>query len=116
MDWTRKVNPVTTGAGTFCESFAVPAQTVNNSFFATAGVESRAFLGFSKAKSFNTTTWDSYSEMMAGFYDDWLGGQTVQTCVNDAVNGVYNAGIVTMPSTWVIYGATDLTRGTRTRP
>jgi hypothetical protein len=106
-----------TGKGNFCESLGIPAQTVNNQFFADIGVESRAFLGFKTVKNFEPTKWTWYAIMIGGFYNDWTSGQnTVQQCVNNAVNGVHNSGEVTMSSSWVIYGASDLKIGTITRP
>jgi hypothetical protein len=105
-----------TGAGTYCESFGIPAQTVNNAFFRALKVQSRAFLGFKSPKNFNPSQWTWYAVMIGGFYDDWLLGNTLQTCVNNAVNGVHTGGMLKMDSSWVIYGATDLTRNTNTRP
>jgi hypothetical protein len=105
------------GKGNFCESFAIPAQTVDNNFFANLGVESRAFLGFKSPKNFNPAEWTWYAIMMGRFYDDWETGQyTLQQCVSNAVVGNYTSGYLTMDSSWVIYGATDLQRGTHTRP
>ena len=104
-----------TGAGTYCESFGIPAQTVNNAFFSALKVQSRAFLGFKSPKSFNPSQWTWYAIMIGGFYDDWLRGYTLQTCVNNAVNGVHTGTMLKMDSSWVIYGATDLTRDTDTR-
>jgi hypothetical protein len=105
-----------TGAGTYCESFGILAQTVNNAFFRALKVQSRAFLGFKSPKNFNPSQWTWYAVMIGGFYDDWLLGNTLQTCVNNAVNGVHTGGMLKMDSSWVIYGATDLTRNTNTRP
>jgi hypothetical protein len=96
------------GAAAFCEAFGIPAQTVNNAFFSNVGVNSRAFLGFKQGKFYPVSKWDWYAMMIGGFYNDWQTGLTVQECVNNAVNGVYNAGQVTMDSSWVIYGAADL--------
>jgi hypothetical protein len=104
-----------TGSGIFSESFAVPAQSVNNNFFATAGVESRAFLGFKSTQYFNTALWSNYALIMGFFYEDWLSGNDLQTCVNNAVNDTHQTGM-SMSSSWVIYGAVDLTRNVRTRP
>lgn len=100
-----------TGKGKFCEAFGIPAQTLNNSFFATAGVRSRAFLGFKKSISFNTSQWDWRSLMLGGFFADWMSGAPMQTCVNNAVNATHSSGFQPMDSSWVIYGAADLQRG-----
>ncbi len=105
-----------TGAGNLCESFGIPAITVSTNFFATAGVESRAFIGFTNEKSFNTATWDSYSLMIGGFFEDWLSNAlSVSYCIGNAQNGVYES-IVEMDSSAVVFGATDMLRNTRTRP
>jgi len=111
------IDGCSTGKGNFCESFGIPAQTVNNQYFANVGVESRAFLGFKSPKNFSPTQWTWYALMIGGFYADWQSGQnTVQQCVANAVNGVHNYGEVTMDSSWVIYGAPDLQINTITRP
>jgi hypothetical protein len=105
-----------TGKGNFCETFGIPAQTVNNQFFANVGVESRAFLGFKTVKNFEPTKWTWYAIMIGGFYEDWLANTRLDQCVANAVNGTHNYGEVMMSSSWVIYGAPDLQRGTITRP
>jgi hypothetical protein len=111
------IDGCSTGKGNFCEVFGIPAQTVNNQFFANNGVESRAFLGFKSPKNFSPTQWTWYALMIGGFYADWQSGQnTVQQCVANAVNGVHNSGEVTMDSSWVIYGAPDLQINTVARP
>jgi hypothetical protein len=103
------------GSGNFCEAFGIPALTVNNQYFKFTHIQSRAFLGYKRTASFNPNQWDWRSIMLGGFFDDWQQGNlTIQQCVNNAVNGVHNGGMVTMDSSWVIYGATDLTRYTDT--
>jgi hypothetical protein len=104
-----------TGAGTFCEAFGIPAVTAGTNFFASAGVESRAFIGFTDEKSFNTSTWDSYSLMMGGFFEDWLGGLPVENCIGNAQNNVYTS-VVSMDSSAIVFGAVDMVHNTRTRP
>lgn len=107
-----------TGAGIMSEAFAIPAITVNTNFFATAGLESRAFVGFKSWKVSNVqqSNWENYSGMTSSFLADWLVRHyDVQTCVNNAVNDVYAVG-AKMDSSVVIYGAYDLNIGTRTRP
>jgi hypothetical protein len=95
----------------------LPAITVSTNFFATAGVESRAFIGFADEKAFNTTTWDSYSLMMGGFLEDWLSNQIdVNHCIGNAQNGVHNAGVVNMDTSAIVNGAQDMLHDTRTRP
>ncbi len=44
-----------TASGKFSEAFGIPAVTVSTNYFATAGVESRAFLGYQKSITFNTS-------------------------------------------------------------
>lgn len=98
------------GEGNFCEAFGIPAMTVSTNFFATAGVNSRAFIGFKSWKNFNPITWKGYSLMIGGFYDDWQSNQySVQDCVNRALAGVHNTGDVLMDSSVVIYGAANMT-------
>ena len=102
------------GAGNLCESFGIPAVTVNTNYFASLGIESRAFLGFKKTTSFNPEQWTWRALMLAGFFNDWMQpNTTLQTCVNNAVNGVHER-VVTMDSSWVIYGAVDLMKDTHT--
>jgi len=102
------------GAGNLCESFGIPAVTVNTNYFASLGIESRAFLGFKKTTSFNPEQWTWRALMLAGFFNDWMQPiTTLQTCVNNAANGVHER-VVTMDSSWVIYGAVDLMKDTHT--
>ncbi|MGH7953043.1 MAG: hypothetical protein ACREFE_14165 [Limisphaerales bacterium] len=92
--------------------------TVSTNFFAGAGVESRAFLGYKSWKVDNITqfNWENYSGMTGEFLGDWLVRHyDVQTCVSNAVNDVYKDG-ASMDSSVVIYGAEDMNIGTRTRP
>jgi hypothetical protein len=105
-----------TGAGNFCESFGIPAITVSTNFFATAGVESRAFLGYKHSISFNTSQWEYRSIMLAGFLSDWESDNVdLQTCVGRAVGGAY-ADFQPMDSSVVIFGAYDMRLRTKTRP
>jgi hypothetical protein len=100
------------GAGKMCEAFGIPAQTYANSFFASAGVRSRAFLGFKKPITFNTSQWDWRSLMLGGFFEDWMSGSiTLQNCVNNAQSGTHSSGMQPMDSSAVIYGAVDIKRG-----
>ncbi|HEV2693397.1 MAG TPA: Ig-like domain-containing protein [Verrucomicrobiae bacterium] len=96
------------GSGNFCENFGIPAIKVGNSFFSTAGVRSRAFLGFTSLKSYNPSEWDWYALMIGGFYDDFMAGFTINTCMNNAIAGSHDSAIVTMSSSAVIYGASDM--------
>ena len=100
------------GSGNLCEAFGIPAITVNANFFATAGVESRAFLGFKTTKSFDPSQWTWRALMLETFFNDWAGGASVQQCVNDAGQAPFQP----LPSSWVIFGATDLTRNIHTGP
>ncbi len=100
------------GSGNFCEAFGIPAMTVNTNFFGTAGVNSRAFVGFTNTKNFNPQKWQWYSLMIGGFYEDWIGQQySIQDCVNRALAGVHNSAQVLMDSSVVIYGAPDMMYG-----
>jgi hypothetical protein len=102
------------GSANFCEAFGIPAMTVGTNFFANAGVESRAFVGFTSWKlNFNIGTWQAYSLMTGGFLSDWLNNVPVQTCVSNAVNDTHGTG-ARMNSSAVVYGAADLQHGTHT--
>jgi hypothetical protein len=103
------------GKASLCEAFGIPAQTLNNQFFANTHVQSRAFLGFKTTTSFDPPQWTWRALMLGGFFNDWMtGNTTLQTCVNNAVNAVYSGGFQPLPSSWVICGATDLTKNTDT--
>jgi hypothetical protein len=102
------INGCDNGKGKFCEAFGIPAQTLNNSFFATAGVRSRAFLGFKKSISFNTAQWEDRSIMLGTFFGDWMSFKPLNQCVQDA----QNMAVQPMDSSAVIYGATDLQKNT----
>jgi hypothetical protein len=105
-----------TGTGNFCEAFGIPAITVSTNFFATAGVESRAFVGMKSWNiNINFVSWESYSLMTGFFLADWLSGNDVQTCVGNAKNDAHIT-VAEMSSSAVIYGAYDLRIGTITRP
>jgi hypothetical protein len=111
------IDGCSTGAGNFCEAFGIPAQTLNNAFFSGAGVNSRAFLGFKKPKSFPSSSdgWQWYAMMIGGFYEDWQSGSyTVQNCVNRAVSGFWTSSYYTMDSSAIIHGASDLQYNTPT--
>jgi hypothetical protein len=103
------------GSANFCEAFAIPAQTIGTNFYAAAGLESRAFVGFKSWKlNFDIWSWQGYSLMTGGFLGDWQSGQVnVQTCVNNAVSDVHQTG-ASMNSSAVVYGAADLQHGTHT--
>jgi len=94
-----------TGTGNFCEAFGIPAVTVNTNFFAAAGVEPRAFLGYTQEISFNTAQWDWRAFMIGGFLADWEGNNLdLQSCVGNAQNAIYSEGFQPMDSSAVIYG------------
>ena len=64
-----------TGSGNFCEAFAIPAASLSTNFFAAAGLESRAFVGFKSWKAdLNIGVWAAYSMMTAQFLSDWQSG------------------------------------------
>lgn len=93
-----------TGKGKFCESFGIPAQTVNNNFFATAGVRSRAFISYKKSVNFNTAQWDWRSIMLGTFFSQWQVNTPVYSCMTNAQAALYQP----MDQSAVIYGALDL--------
>lgn len=102
------------GKASLCEVFGIPAQTLNNQFFRNTHVQSRAYLGFTKNTSFNWSQWDWRALMLGFFFEDWYTpGTQLRTCVSNAVNGVHE-NVVNMDSSWVIYGAPDLTKDTDT--
>ncbi len=105
-----------TGKGSFCEAFAIPASAISTNYYAAAGLESRAFVGF-KHWTLNVNfvgIWQGYSLMTHYFLQDWLSGNlNVQQCVNNAKHDVYNTGS-SMDSSAVVYGAIDLQSGTHT--
>ena len=102
------------GKGSLCETFGIPALTVNNQYFALTHVQSRAFLGFKTTVRFNPNDWVSRSLSLGFFFADWMTpNTTLQSCVNNAVNDVHGSGY-NMSSSWVIYGASDLQRNTDT--
>jgi hypothetical protein len=95
------------GEASFCEAFGIPAQTLNNAFFANAGVRSRAFIGFKTQTDFNPQQWQQRANMLVNFWTEWvIYGYNLQTCVNDGVN--YGSG--GLDSSVVIYGAANLQR------
>ena len=117
------IDACNTGKGDFCEAFGIPAFAVSTNYFATAGVESRAFVGFTKPTGFDTSNsssdpngWPNRSILMGEFLDAWLSGSAdLGTIVVNAQNSFGQFGYK-MDSSAIIYGATDLKRNTRTRP
>ena len=101
-----------TADGLLCESFGIPAQTVNNQYFQNIGIPSRAYLGYKDAIAFIPSNWQWSSMMLAGFFNDWMSGYTLQQCMDRAKAGYYiSPGPTTsyMDKSAVIDGATDLT-------
>jgi hypothetical protein len=97
------------GQAAFCEAFGILAQTLNNAFFANAGVRSRAFIGLKTDTGFNPEQWQQRANMLANFWTEWkIYGYDVRNCVNDAVN--FGSG--GLDSSAVIYGAANLTINT----
>ena len=117
------IDACNTGKGNFCEAFGIPAITVSTNFFATAGVESRAFIGFTKPTGFDPSLSSgdpngvpNRSITMAEFLDAWLHSEgDLNTILQDAENSFGQFGYK-MDSSAVIYGAYDLKNNTRTRP
>jgi hypothetical protein len=101
------IDGCSTGKGTMCEKFGVPSGTLNNAFFGTAGVRSRAYLGFTGSVPFDPSQWDWRSIMLGYFFGDWVSRKPLWVCVSNAVNGTYQT-FQKMPSSAVIYGANDL--------
>jgi hypothetical protein len=96
------------GKGGFCEAFGISAQTLSRAFFTTAGVRSRAFLGFKENVTFNPQQWEAREDMLANVFGDWVvRGRTLE----EAVNNARNFTLQPMDSSWVIYGASDFTWG-----
>ena len=92
------------GKGNFCEAFGIPAQTVNNQFFANAAVVSRAFIGFKKTINFDSAQWDYRSMMLGQFFTSLQINTPVSICVYNAKQATFQP----MDASVVIYGATDL--------
>jgi len=117
------IDACNTGKGNFCEAFGIPAITVSTNFFASADVESRAFVGFTKPTGFDPSLSSgdpngvpNRSIAAAYFMQEWLSGQyDLQTIIQNAENA-FGYPIYKMSSSAVIYGAYDLMRFTRTRP
>ncbi|HEY4258303.1 MAG TPA: hypothetical protein VGM66_13905 [Candidatus Udaeobacter sp.] len=112
-----------TGKANFCEAFGIPAVTATTNFFATAGVESRAFIGFQKETGFDPSNsssdpngWPNRSVMMFQFLDAWLSGNyDLNTIVQSAKNTFGGSYGYKMDSSVIIYGASNLKRFTFTR-
>jgi hypothetical protein len=117
------IDACNTGQANFCEAFGIPAVTVSTNFFAAAGVESRAFIGFTQPTYFDDSNsssdpngWPNRSMFLNQFLTYWLDGRTdLNTIVGNAENG-FGMNIYKMPSSVIINGAYDLMVGTRTRP
>lgn len=96
-----------TGNGNFCEGFGIPAKVTNRAFFQGAGVQTRAFLGFTGDVPFNPAQWIERSLQLSSFFTDWNNFKPLSVCISNVVNGTYSQ-LQTLPSSWIIYGATDL--------
>jgi len=112
-----------TGRANFCEAFGIPAITVSTNFFAAAGVESRAFIGFTQPTGFDDSNsssdrngWPSRSLFLQQFLTSWMDGNTdLSTIVVNAKDSFGTYGYK-MPWSVIINGASDLMYNTRTRP
>jgi hypothetical protein len=103
------IDGCTTGKGSMCERFGIPASTVNSAYFSSgAGVRSRAYLGFTGSVGFDPTQWNWRSTQLSYFFVDWLQGKTIDVCVSNAVHGVHQT-LQPFPSSAIIFGAKDLT-------
>jgi hypothetical protein len=112
-----------TGQGNFCEAFGIPAVNVSTNFFAAAGVESRAFIGFMRETGFDDSNsssdpngWPNRSIFLHEFLDYWLSNAyNLNTIVQNAQTSFGNYGY-DMDSSVIIYGAYDMFNNTTTRP
>ncbi|MGH7991116.1 MAG: hypothetical protein ACREDS_13110, partial [Limisphaerales bacterium] len=109
-----------TAKGNFCESFAIPAQDLSTNNFITAGLMSRAYLGYKNEVAFNAsyeqggrTSWDQESIMWNLFLSSFLRptGTSLAADVYAAQNNYapfQNATLYRMDSSATSYGATDM--------
>ena len=96
-----------TGKGNFCEGFGIPAIVRDRQFFLNTSVRSRAFLGFKGDVPFNQNQWIARSLQLNYFFADWQSFFPLNICISNAVNGTHQL-LETLPSSWIIYGATNL--------
>lgn len=95
------------GSGKICEDFGIPAFTTGTNYFATLSIWSRAFLGFQKTVSFDSSQWTWRAEMLNGFFNDWMNpNNSLYFCVSNAQQ---QAG-QPLDSTAVIFGAADMNK------
>jgi hypothetical protein len=95
-----------TGKGTFCEAFGIEHFTLDLGYYRTYGLVPRAFLGFKTTTTTNPHQTGFRAAMMAQFFNDWQMNNTLYYCVTNAAHHP----TYPLPSSWVIYGATDLRR------
>ena len=94
------------GKGDFCTAFGIPALTASRAFFGASNLRSRAYLGFKEEIEYNTAQTIQRGSMLGGFFADWLRNLPLYTCISNATH----LAVQPMPSSWVIYGATNLQR------
>lgn len=92
--------------GTLCEAFGISPQTLTVQHFINAGVRPRAFLGYKDKVTFNFAQYEYRQDMLVRFWQDWMDGNTLAYCVQRARSFT----LCPMDSSWIIYGATDMTR------
>jgi hypothetical protein len=110
-----------TASGTLSQSFGIPSVPYSTNLFAAAGVQSRAFLGFTGPISFddsNSTSdrnsWPNHSVLLGQFLTAWLTHQdNLGNLVKGAETSFGNYGY-NMNSSAVVYGAYDMFSNTST--
>lgn len=110
-----------TAGGTLSQSFGIPSVPYSTNLFAAAGVESRAFLGYTGPISFDSSnstsdrnSWPNHSVLLGQFLNAWITHQdNLGNLVNDAETSFGNYGY-NMNSSAVVYGAYDMFSNTST--
>lgn len=102
------IDACSTGAATFCELFGIPSRTVDVGYFSSVNMRARAFLGFKRDTMTNKQDVENRANMLGQFFWKWIRNVPLQTCVESAAADIY----APLDSSWVIYGATNLTYST----
>jgi hypothetical protein len=110
------IDACSSAKGKLSEGFGIPAFMVNTNYFAWVGLESRAFVGHNGDFGTDWNNWRGRAWALYWFFQQWLSGNTVYGCVQNATqstNPPYNNGGPWQPldsgiTSMGVYGAYDL--------
>jgi len=95
------------GTGALPEAFGIPSVQYSTNDFMAAGINSRAFVGFKKNVTIAIDQINAYEPALQAFWSGWLGNRSIHEIVTNCQQAFPS---YPMPSSAVIYGATDMAK------